>query len=482
MENININITVKDFPYICRICLSKQNLKPFEQSQDLLKLFQDITNIIQIEFEIQLPKNVCVACLDQLQNISSFINLSKNNDTHLKQIINENIENKPKIFADEANLDCEDIDSHQCADELDSDIKMKSEDKIENVKVETLFESNQIKQDKKIRRHSTKSQSSNCSICGEYFTTKNKLLEHERQNFNCRTKNFKCTQCEKAFFTKFKLKLHMRSHTKETPFECNICFKKFRHSSNLKRHDDTVHKGLKPFKCDVCGKEYSRLATKTEHMYSHSGEHPYICVYCGKSFRTYSNHFYHVYRHKVSNGEITKSNKKSISELICKICNKNFSSKSSVLQHLQLHGEKKFLCTICGKSFLRNRQLEDHSKLHTGEKPHVCKYCGKSFRLISGYKSHILIHTGEKPYKCKMCNKGFVQSVHLRKHQRVHTGEKPYQCSFCGKCFAEKCNLKVHIRIHTGETPYHCSVCGMGFYDSSNMKKHEKGHLIIKQE
>ncbi|KAJ8934402.1 hypothetical protein NQ314_013443 [Rhamnusium bicolor] len=60
--------------------------------------------------------------------------------------------------------------------------------------------------------------------------------------------------CDKAFFTKFRLNLHMRSHTKETPFECKICLKKFGHSTNLKRHDDIVHKGLKPFKCEVCGK------------------------------------------------------------------------------------------------------------------------------------------------------------------------------------------------------------------------------------
>lgn len=45
MAEININVTVKDFPHICRVCLSKKNLKPFKQFSDLLKLFQDITNI-----------------------------------------------------------------------------------------------------------------------------------------------------------------------------------------------------------------------------------------------------------------------------------------------------------------------------------------------------------------------------------------------------------------------------------------------------
>lgn len=177
--------------------------------------------------------------------------MSKSNHINLKQLVDEN---KSELFTEEVSLDCDDVDPHQYSDELDGEIKVKSEDNVESIKLESVAEPKETKQDKKLIRHSTKSQSSNCNICGQQFTTKGKLLEHQRKNFSCKTKKFTCMQCEKAFFTKFKLKLHMRSHTKETPFECRICFKKFRHSSNLKRHDDTVHKGLKPFKCDVCGK------------------------------------------------------------------------------------------------------------------------------------------------------------------------------------------------------------------------------------
>jgi len=46
------------------------------------------------------------------------------------------------------------------------------------------------------------------------------------------------------------MKIHLRTHTEEWPFKCDVCKKSFRQTSNLKLHLRT-HTGEQPFTCDV---------------------------------------------------------------------------------------------------------------------------------------------------------------------------------------------------------------------------------------
>ncbi|ERE75553.1 zinc finger protein [Cricetulus griseus] len=61
--------------------------------------------------------------------------------------------------------------------------------------------------------------------------------------------------CGKDFNMKQYFDEHMKTHTGEKPYICEICGKSFTSRPNMKRHRRT-HTGEKPYPCDVCGQRF----------------------------------------------------------------------------------------------------------------------------------------------------------------------------------------------------------------------------------
>nr|XP_060616374.1 zinc finger protein 436-like [Anolis sagrei ordinatus] len=325
-----------------------------------------------------------------------------------------------------------------------------------------------------------------CLICWKTFRSKASLYLHMRthtreqpfEDDECRKtcslmlrerthageKPFKCLGCGKSFSWRSHLLMHLATHTGDKPFQCLVCDKSFSRKETLLRHQAT-HSGEKPFKCLECGKSFSRKINLTRHGAMHMGEKPFKCLECGKCFRWIISLASHQSTH---GGEKPHT---------CPECGKGFSGKKQLTRHRAIHaGTKPFQCDKCGKGFTQKTDLTYHQAIHTGEKPYKCLECGKSFTWKKGLTYHQPTHTGEKPFQCLECGKSFSRKTGLTYHQVTHTGDKPFQCQECGKSFSYKISLTRHHATHVGEKPFKCLECGKGFSRKTGLNYHQVIH------
>ncbi|XP_008118195.2 zinc finger and BTB domain-containing protein 41 [Anolis carolinensis] len=303
---------------------------------------------------------------------------------------------------------------------------------------------------------------------------------------NSSKKCLQCPKCDKIFDRAGKFESHARVHTGEKPFECDICHQRYSTKSNLtvhrKKHDNEMEFHKKEHKCSYCSKLHATKKTLIKHVKRY---HPdniqeflsikkkksdgWKCDICNKSFTRRLHLDEHMILHtqdkpfkctyceehfKSRFARLKHQEKFHLGPFPCDICGRQFNDTGNLKRHIECThgGKRKWVCYICGKSVRERTTLKEHLRIHSGEKPHLCSICGQSFRHGSSYRLHLRVHHDDKRYECEECGKTFIRHDHLTKHKKIHSGEKAHQCEECGKCFGRRDHLTVHYKsVHLGE-------------------------------
>ncbi|XP_061392667.1 zinc finger protein 567-like [Musca vetustissima] len=413
--------TVGDAFKVNAICIF-EHINESPGSPTVMDLLIKLQPEICIGFQDNLPKTVCMACIEQLQKIYEFLEAYKQANSKLLKLLNgidleetvmfDSAKNESEKMAFEDNVDEEPISTCTLNNMLDI-IVTPPVGNISN-------QHDDVKVEKMIGTESENSDGGNndlnegndllmemepSSIVDSHCNKKeNKPLRKKGTRKNSKMKNKKgCTGNTAAN----KEKDTSSNQKEETKASYEFYFKQHQYKDHLRTHSDE-----KPFLCPECGKGFKIRTCLTAHMKRHTG----------------------------------------VKSVVCPVCPKTFVDKSGLHSHMFVHKkEKPFVCDTCGAAFNMAYLLKRHSFLHTGIKNYACTHCDQRFARSRTLHRHMLTHTGEKPFECHYCDRAFSQSNDCHTHMKSHVGPNIHLCELCPMRFPFVRELRAHFDTHKSD-------------------------------
>uniref|UniRef100_A0A182IQT8 C2H2-type domain-containing protein n=1 Tax=Anopheles atroparvus TaxID=41427 RepID=A0A182IQT8_ANOAO len=112
------------------------------------------------------------------------------------------------------------------------------------------------------------------------------------------TKEHRCMVCSKLFPDKEAWMVHLGDHAEERPYQCMKCLAQFREKRSLARHLKAVHEEVRDRQCPYCPKSFKYSHHLRYHIRTHTGEKPYMCEICSDCFSQHIQWKRHMAKHQ----------------------------------------------------------------------------------------------------------------------------------------------------------------------------------------
>ncbi|KAH8235764.1 hypothetical protein KR032_006758, partial [Drosophila birchii] len=242
-------------------------------------------------------------------------------------------------------------------------------------------------------------------------------------------------------------------------------------------HTTSPNKKRTSLACDQCGKQVYKLPYLEAHIRSvHQGyTKPFLCRSCDKCFTRYEQLRSHMRNaHPHPHPQMHQQQLQELRELMCELCNRQYSTKNALGEHLKRHAQRKeHVCEHCGVAKVTRTELLTHLRTHnpTWER-FKCQQCPQLFRHKSAISRHVrVVHEGQRRFQCGHCEKRFGTHASQLRHERLHAAEgeveeeeeseeeagegsdpklwpESFACSHCQKPCVTRQNLEMHLRRH----------------------------------